>query len=59
MASLMYGPTITDALARRDTTLNELLTLQEHARAILQAQGDLPSALARLEGEIARRQSRT
>ena len=59
MASLLYGPTITDALARRETTLNELLTLQEHARAILQAQGDLPSAIQRLDAEIARRQSRT
>jgi len=56
MALLMYGPTIVDALERRETTLNELLTLQEHARAILHAQGDLQAAVQRLDAEIARRQ---
>jgi uncharacterized protein DUF1843 len=50
-----YGVAIADALADPKTSLDELIAHRDHARQVLAAQGDLKSALARLEAEIARR----
>jgi hypothetical protein len=55
---LLYAAGINDACARKDSTLEELLTLREHAHAVLQSQGDLHSAVQRLEAEIQRRQGK-
>jgi hypothetical protein len=55
---LLYAAGINDACGRKDTTLQELQTLREHAQAVLQSQGDLKGALERLEAEIQRRQGR-
>jgi hypothetical protein len=57
-AHILYGVGIYDALERKDTTLQELLVLREHAHAVLQAQGDLHGAVQRLEAEIQRRQGK-
>lgn len=50
-----YGVAIADALKDPKTSLDELLAHRDHARAVLKQQGDLKSALARLEAEIRRR----
>lgn len=50
-----YGTAIADALADPSTSLEELIAHRDHAREVLQAQGDLRAALERLDGEIARR----
>lgn len=59
MASNMqpYGPPINDALKDPSTTLKTLVQLRERAAATLKAQGDLKSALRRLDAEIRRRQA--
>jgi hypothetical protein len=54
-----YGVAIADALADPQTSLDELIAHRDHAREVLAAQGDLKSALERLEGEIQRRGGRT
>jgi hypothetical protein len=58
MTIIAYGPAIHDALARKETTLQELQALREHAQTVLAAQGDLEGALQRLNSEIARRQGK-
>jgi hypothetical protein len=50
-----YGVAISDALADPGTSLDELIAHRDHAREVLAAQGDLQSALERLEAEIGRR----
>jgi hypothetical protein len=51
----LYAAGINDACGRKDCTLEELLGLRDHARAVVQAQGDLKGALERLDAEIKRR----
>jgi hypothetical protein len=58
MTIIAYGPAIHDALARKETTTQELLALREHAQTLLHAQGDMHAALQRLNSEIARRQGK-
>jgi hypothetical protein len=50
-----YGTAINDALKDPQTSLDELIAHRDHAREVLAAQGDLKSALERLEAEIGRR----
>ncbi|MBV8686727.1 MAG: DUF1843 domain-containing protein [Alphaproteobacteria bacterium] len=50
-----YGNAISDALKNPATSLDELKAHRDHARQVLEAQGDLKAALARLEAEIKRR----
>jgi hypothetical protein len=50
-----YGVAISDALKDPNTSLDELIAHRDHAREVLAAQGDLKSALERLESEIDRR----
>jgi len=50
-----YGVAISDALSNPRTSTEELIAHRDHAREVLAAQGDLRSALQRLEAEIARR----
>jgi hypothetical protein len=50
-----YGVAIADALRDPQTSLDELIAHRDHARAVLEQQGDLQAALKRLEAEIARR----
>ncbi|MEA3014396.1 MAG: hypothetical protein QOD42_2941 [Sphingomonadales bacterium] len=50
-----YGVAIGDALADPQSSLDELNALRDHARAVLDQQGDLRAALERLESEIQRR----
>jgi hypothetical protein len=61
MASNMqpYGPPINDALKDPSTKLKTLVQLRERAAATLKSQGDLKSALKRLDAEIRRRQPKT
>ena len=51
-----YGIAISDALADPATSLEQLNDLRDSARRLLEEQGDLQDALARLKAEIARRQ---
>jgi hypothetical protein len=50
-----YGHPINDALDNPRTRLEVLIALRERAVATLKAQGDLKTALRRLEKEIDRR----
>ena len=50
-----YGVAIADALRDPQTSLEELIAHRDHARQVLEAQGDLRAALERLDREIARR----
>ena len=50
-----YGVAIADALKDPSTSLEELIAHRDHAREVLEAQGNLRAALERLEQEIARR----
>lgn len=51
----LYGVVICDALDDPATSVDKLSELREAGRAQLEAQGDLPGALDRLEAEIDRR----
>ena len=55
MTLIAYGAAINDAIKKK-TSLGELIALREHATAVVQAQGDLKSALKKLNSEIAKRQ---
>jgi hypothetical protein len=46
---------IADALSDPNTSLEELVAHRDHAREVLEAQGDLKAALERLDSEIQRR----
>jgi len=50
-----YGNAISDALSDPNTSLDELIAHRDHGREVLAAQGDLRTALQRLDDEIARR----
>lgn len=52
---LVYGVAIGGAIARGNAALGELVALRSHAKAIVDAQGDLASALTELDKEIANR----
>jgi prephenate dehydratase len=58
MTLVAYGTAINHALKNAKTKLEDLKVLREHAQALLQAQGDLKGALAKLEKEIKSRQSK-
>ncbi|WP_315736084.1 MULTISPECIES: DUF1843 domain-containing protein [unclassified Bradyrhizobium] len=51
----LYGLAIGNALASGGITLDELVTLRSHAKAIVDAQGDLVSAVNALDEEIVKR----
>jgi prephenate dehydratase len=57
MTLVAYGTAINHALANAKTKLEDLKVLRDHAQSILQAQGDLKSALSKLEKEIKSRES--
>jgi hypothetical protein len=48
---VLYAASISDAL-RSNASNEELITLREHARAVLEQQGDLAAALKDLEAEL-------
>jgi hypothetical protein len=50
-----YGVAIADALKDPSTSVEELIAHRDHAREVLEAQGDLKAALDRLDAEIQRR----
>ena len=50
-----YGPPINDALKNPDTSMATLVALRARAAAILKSQGNLKTAVARLDQEIQRR----
>ena len=50
-----YGTAISDALSDPSTSLEELIAHRDHARQVLENQGDLRGALERLHAEIQRR----
>lgn len=50
-----YGVAISDALSDPNTSVEELIAHRDHAREVLEAQGDLRAALERLDAEIQRR----
>ena len=50
-----YGTAISDALKDPNTSIEELIAHRDHARQVLEAQGDLRAALERLDAEIGRR----
>ena len=50
-----YGVAISDALSDPNTSVEELIAHRDHARQVLEAQGDLRAALERLDAEIQRR----
>jgi Domain of unknown function (DUF1843) len=50
-----YGVAISDALSDPNTTLEQMASLRDEAQRLLDEQGDLPSALERLDAEINRR----
>ena len=52
---LVYGVAIGGAIARGNAAIEELVALRSHAKAIVDAQGDLTSALTALDREIASR----
>jgi hypothetical protein len=58
MTFIAYGPAIHDALARKETTTQELVALRDHARTVLRVQGDLDGALRHLDEEIKRREGK-
>jgi chaperonin cofactor prefoldin len=51
---VLYASAISDALSSNASD-EELETIANHARTVLEQQGDLRSALEKLEAEIARR----
>lgn len=55
MVIVMYAPAITDALSKDGTSLEELISLRDHAYSILNQQGDLAGAVERLEKELSLR----
>jgi hypothetical protein len=55
----MYAVPITDALDDPETKLSTLVALHKRATAMLKAQGDLKTAVKRLEKEIGRRKGKT
>lgn len=55
MTILLYAPAISDALRNPDVTIEELVTLRDHARAVIEQQGDLEGSLKQLENEVGRR----
>ena len=57
MTLVAYGTAINHALANAKTKLEDLKVLRDHAISVLQAQGDLKSALSKLEKEIKARES--
>jgi Domain of unknown function (DUF1843) len=56
MTLVAYGTAINHALANAKTKLEDLKVLRDHAHSVLQAQGDLKSALSKLEKEIKSRE---
>ena len=58
MTLVAYGTAINHALKNARTKLEDLKVLRDHAQAVLLAQGDLKSALAKLEKEIKSRESK-
>jgi hypothetical protein len=52
---MLYAPAISDALRDPQVTLDELITLRDHANAVIAQQGDLEGALKALEAEVGRR----
>jgi prephenate dehydratase len=58
MTLVAYGTAINHALTNAKTKLEDLKVLRDHAQAVLQAQGDLKGALAKLEKEIKSRESK-
>ena len=57
MVIMLYAPAISDALENKNVSLEELYTLRDHARSVLEQQGDLEGAIAKLEAEVRRRGS--
>jgi hypothetical protein len=57
MTLVAYGTAINTALKNARTRLEDLKVLRDHAYSILQTQGDLKGALAKLEKEIKSRES--
>lgn len=55
MTILLYAPAISDALRDPNVSIEELVTLRDHAQAVIAQQGDLESALQDLESEVGRR----
>ena len=55
MTTMLYAPAISDALRDPAVTLDELITLRDHANSVLAQQGDLEGALKALEEEVGRR----
>jgi hypothetical protein len=58
MTLVAYGTAINHALKNARTKLEDLKVLRDHAVALVQAQGDLKGALAKLEKEIKSRESK-
>jgi hypothetical protein len=58
MTLVAYGTAINTALKNARTKLEDLKVLRDHAQALVQAQGDLKGALAKLEKEIKSRESK-
>ena len=56
MTLIAYGTAINHALANARTKLEDLKVLRDHATAVLAAQGNLKSALAKLNKEISARE---
>ncbi len=56
MTLVAYGTAINQALKNAKTKLEDLKVLREHAVAVLAAQGDLKSALKKLDKEIKSRE---
>jgi hypothetical protein len=59
---MVYGVGIGNALAaaaKGQASADDLVSLRDHARAIVGAQGDLVAALKALDAEIAKRDTRT
>jgi Domain of unknown function (DUF1843) len=56
MTLIAYGTAINHALANARTKLEDLKVLRDHATAVLAAQGDLKSALSKLNKEIKARE---
>ena len=52
MTFIAYGTAINTALGNARTSLEDLKVLRDHATAVVQAQGDLKGALAKLNEEI-------
>lgn len=53
---VLYGVVVQDAIDNPKTSQEELEKLLEHSRTVLEQQGDLKAALAKLEEEISRRE---